>query len=517
MSFIEGIFVLASGAGCALVLVTYVQALIDAVVHKKGWKDRVYPPEPAFLQYFYRQGFGDCVHVVRTAWARTLAAVAAGKGHMKVFGPLIYIAVPPAIIASLFAVALYSIVSTIHALLVAVGAVVVTMGAGLFRLVEYASMVRHRASFVCPSCHNKFAFPIYLCPDCLAEHKQLWPGLYGTLHRRCRCGKKLPTLFLMGRQQLQAQCPLCSRSLSGQAGSLRNIHIPVVAGPASGKTSFLMGCLVQLHAQSISGRIKVSFPEDAHQRLFDAAQAAFAKGEAVAKTADYSPDAFLVRLTDAGAKEGLLYVYDAAGELYQQTDVLRTHRYYEHLGGVLFVLDPFSLPNVRLNMATQLSSVEDAVKPGEELPQHVYGRMTEVLREMSPSGQFADKPIAVVITKADSLRLDAEFRGRSVLLARKEKPDPDSAAVRNWLMEKGEGNLVRSLEQDFKSVRYFYCSALGRSPDRFRRPFRPDRVLQPLAWILSYHGLDLDDWRSGRSRALVPPAPKVRDSEARTG
>lgn len=214
---------------------------------------------------------------------------------------------------------------------------------------------------------------------------------------------------------------------------------------------------------------------------------AFATGAVVGKTAEYSPDAFLVNLGDASGNHALLYVYDAAGELYQQRDVLQSHQYYSYTHGILFLVDPFSLPQVRTDHQSSLTQIATQVKPSDERPQDVYDRMISTLREFSKMGKtFRKQPMAVVVTKGDAFDLATELGGDGML-----GNGSESSAIRQWLTSQGEGNLVRSIEHDFKLVRFFCCSALGRLPDNSNTPFSPDGVLLPLRWVLGHYGLTI--------------------------
>lgn len=69
------------------------------------------------------------------------------------------------------------------------------------------------------------------------KHARLVPGPYGIWHRRCSCGKKLPTTFLLGRSALKAFCPVCGNELA--ASDVQQFSLSVVGGTSSGKTVLL--------------------------------------------------------------------------------------------------------------------------------------------------------------------------------------------------------------------------------------------------------------------------------------
>jgi hypothetical protein len=82
----------------------------------------------------------------------------------------------------------------------------------------------------CPytTCGRAVRRPVRLCPACRARHRRLLPGRYGALHRRCRCGTRLPVV--LGVRRLEACCPHCDRTLP--AGYERARVVVLVGHPA---------------------------------------------------------------------------------------------------------------------------------------------------------------------------------------------------------------------------------------------------------------------------------------------
>lgn len=495
----------------AAVLVNYLRAMGTNLFSNGGWADSPDGPEPAFRQYFFRKAYHDYGCIVRDSHTDNIHAaqwvIKAGTKLFKNAGflftwPLGLTFYAIAAVAAVAAGGAYVAFGAVHLLLVIIFCTIAMTAAIFFRVLEYGSMVWRRIFLVCPNagCYRKISLPIYICPSCGVEHKRLVPGSYGIFRRRCRCGQKMPTLFLFDRHKLPAICPheMCRRPLSAAIGMARNLHIPVVGGPAAGKTSFLMANMVELHRCTSIGGVSLSFPETKDERLFDDCRLAFASGTVLRKTAEYSPDAFLVNLTDGSGNRALLYVYDAAGELYQEVDALRRHEYYSYTHAIVFLIDPFSLSRVRGDYQSFLSVASTTLKPSEERPQDVYDRMISRIRETSEIGRsLSTQAIAVVVTKADAFGLASKIQQVAPAseadpkTSRRGDGDSESDAVRRWLTDYGEGNLVRSIEHDFKKVRYFYCSALGRMPDGNSTPFRPVGVLDPLSWALEGYGVQL--------------------------
>jgi hypothetical protein len=74
----------------------------------------------------------------------------------------------------------------------------------------------------------------------------------------------------------------------------------------------------------------------------------------------------------------------------------------------------------------------------------------------------------------------------TVRKARDERTE--HALCRKALEDWGATSEVESLDNEFTLIRYFSCSTLGRAPDDSGRPFVPDRVLRPVAWLLRVDG-----------------------------
>lgn len=476
----------------AALLFRYGLAMIAVLLRRQGPADEVVAPEPAFKQYFFKKAWLDYRSIVdrssKASWDMLEWAVKLNYLTEKgcfVVGQMILIGAAAGIVTG---AAMLALIGLCHLALVVLCCAVAISFAYLCRVLEYGAMLWRRIFLVCPhaGCYRRIALPIYVCPSCGVQHKQLIPGSYGTLRRRCQCGLLLPTMFLVGRHRLPSLCPHphCLRPLSSATGTARNLHFPIVGGPTTGKSSLLTAIMAELSEAARSGRVQLAFPEKKDERLFAASREAFASGQLVAKTAEYSPTAFLAAITDGRGKRALVYSYDAAGELYQGMDELHGQQYYAYLHGILLVVDPYSLPQARDEASGDRAA---AARPSAEQPEAVYERMVDTLRGFSGQTGHLPHPLAVVLTKVDVLggpaKLQAEGGGQ------KGGEAATSESVKTWLERHGAGNLVRTIHKDFADVKYFACSALGRLPDGTQQPFVPIAVLAPFAWLLGHYGL----------------------------
>jgi hypothetical protein len=438
--------------------------------------------EPAVRQYFYSAGWAE----FRTSVQRTHAHAQSESRHWLnqaelaegsskpidlPLGAGLFVAVVAGVIA---AYALFGVLILLHAIVLALCITVASIIVGVLRGAELLAMAIRRIYRICPSrdCHRRVALPVYGCPACGAVHRALMPGMYGAVRRRCLCGTTLPTLAIFGRGRLPAFCPhaSCGKPLNEAIGTVRSLHIPVVGGPLSGKTSFLAAAMLEIQRRDA---VEMKFPDRADCLAFEQAAERFAKGIAVDKTNGASPNATVVWIADAQQKKSLLCIYDAAGELYAGTTELRRQNFFTHASAMAMLVDPFPIEQFRVDRA---SATPSATEAAAESPQNVYGRLISTLREQH-EGERIDIPLAIILTKADILGIAHEI----------ELP-----GAREWLVRLGEGNLVLSAEHDFRDVRFFACSALGRAPSAAgTEAFVPRGVMEPFQWLAKVSGVHL--------------------------
>lgn len=491
---------LASLAALALMLNDHGEALAAHVRKTPRVPEK---PEPAIKQYFYsaawtelklsaQAGYHAATGRIRKA-ASQLSGIISSE-PAAVMGPLgagLYVAFGVAIIIGF---ALFGVTLSLHAIILGTVLLLTAAVAYTLRGFEMISMLFRRIYLVCPNrdCHRRIALPLYRCARCGAEHKALLPGSYGTAKRHCQCGEWLPTLFLFGRSSVPAFCPhqSCGKPLSDAIGSARNVHIPVVGGAYVGKTAFLTATMIEIGKKS---SIEMTFPEKADQSAFEAASRRFERGVPVDKTAGASPNAMLLKIKDAHRSQSLVYIYDAAGELYGGTTDLGRQNFFEHTSAIALLVDPFSLTQVRTDHARDLSAFSAQLRASDEPASNVYARMMMTLREQRGDKERIPLPLAVVVTKVDAIGIEKEIRALQPALTA-----PDVTAeqryglgVREWLTKNGEGNLIRSAERDFKQVAYFACSALGRMPTSSTAAFVPQGVLTPFEWLTGSAGVRL--------------------------
>ena len=100
-------------------------------------------------------------------------------------------------------------------------------------------------TYLCPSCKREIVYPVYHCPVCNAAHGMLMPSAhYGIYYRECTCGQKIPTMQILGREQLGCTCddPYCQ---SLPTGKYTPETIAFLGGPSVGKSRIQLMMIVK--------------------------------------------------------------------------------------------------------------------------------------------------------------------------------------------------------------------------------------------------------------------------------
>ncbi len=357
-------------------------------------------------------------------------------------------------------------------------------------------LLYRRITYCCPydDC-GYYGLPIHIC-SCGQQYDDLKPSFYGIFHHTCRHDSKdvkLPTMNFLGRNKLTRLCGGCKRPLIfSSTGELSERPIAIIGGPGTGKTVFLRQAVRQLieHLRSFP-HSKVCIDSINQQKELDNDLKLLDSGQVLDKTAgdigDEKMRAFGIAVRIPNQMRDLLYIYDAPGEHFETIREFGKKQAIQHLGGMLLLVDPFSLPALS-NHARHLSAQLKVSKtPLDQVVQVLVNGVNMML--VKQSTDKCNIPLAVVLGKADALPTN-DFLFLDKLCSGDGHLDGENIhrRCREALEQLGQGHCIRLLEQKFTKVRYFACSALGRMPDLHNtRPFQPMRVVEPFLWLM---GLD---------------------------
>jgi hypothetical protein len=250
-----------------------------------------------------------------------------------------------------------------------------------------------------------------------------------------------------------------------------------------GKTSYLaMAVQALLDGGNRDLPVRASFESRSDELEHSERLGALSAGCRLPATQRGIPDALVLRLQRDPRQDERLYLYDASGEEYigLERESGAEMTFFQDVSGILLMVDPLGLARSHLPVSEGVS--EDDPSGASLIPLRlVVGTLCRNVRRFLRYGYggLTEIPLAVVITKADC----PEVAGRIGAGANRPQ-DADHDACRRALIEWGAGDQVVAIERDFAAVRYFSCSALGRTPDHTGKPFVAWNVLPPLLWLL---------------------------------
>ena len=460
--------------------------------------------QPAYKSYFFGQGFRDIGTAIQKSWlqnaitAKTYYERYSEEGLMSLKG--VYNLFCALSVVS-FGTVFFAMISAIMVVFVSVFFLLVYIGFSAAWLFDRAYLMRKKIFTACNECKTKSLIPTYICPKCHARHTNLTPGVYGILKRTCNCGQKLPTTFFNGRKKLQAICPACLEE--GKVTYLndresRPLCVPVVGGRSVGKTAYITAFskrFVEFVAPD-SG-LDIEFYNSAKEGIYAEIKADYAHGSTrmTVRPQDITQSSsisfsFFVKHKSL-KPERLMHIYDIAGEVFTDNNENEVQRQYEYCQGIIFMLDPFSIPTVRARYDSRLTP-QDRAGIGTADINGIINVFINKLREVTglSDRRMSNVPIAIVIGKTDSGGLHQEFSGEKIEELQFLNPDLEigkNDAVdylcRKFLRDNEMEGFVNAINMKFKHNRFFAASAIGHTRDA--GAYNPVGVLEPMEWICS--------------------------------
>jgi hypothetical protein len=473
--------------------------------------------QPARKSYYFEKGYTDLFNTIKGAWANNKQSAIYYWSELSnkyntepgFWGTLFYVIMYG--IAAISVVIVGTIVtlflSIIHIIILVCFMILIYIAYSIIWGIDRLYLIRNRIFSPCTVCtkSSEYLIPTYLCPNCGREHTRLTPGVYGILKRECDCGTIIPATFFNGRRELKAICPNpeCKAPIYGKEAM--PICIPVIGGSAVGKTMFITA-FVKNFAGSIApaSNWEIEHYSPEKQKLLENIGKNYAEGN-VRKTTEKSAisfNFFLKSKDDLWHLEKLFFIYDIAGEVFGGETEDRLQKQYLYCHGIVFIIDPFSSPDVMNDFSSKISPADRAqisqTNPNDALD--IFIQKLQDIAGLSPSS-LSKVPIAVVINKTDIAGLK-RFFDKSVLteiIARNPKKkltesEAQNIACKEFLRQNGMGNLVQTIEMKFKTNKFFDCSALGHPIGQ--GPMKPSHVMIPMRWLLSI--IDKDIARSWR-------------------
>ena len=325
--------------------------------------------------------------------------------------------------------------------------------------------------YPCPECSQKTEPALYACKNCGNQHTiNLLPNEYGIFSHNCEaCDSKMPTMMLLKRNKLPHQCQHCSTELSQDALGTDK-HIAFVGGTGSGKTCLLMQATQLLIAKN--GKI----PEEQQKINFESSWHLMTRGETPTKTQVKNIYRAFQVLYKKPIVPWNVHFYDMAGERFEHAQDAADHRFYAVLDAVVFVFDPFSVPDFREQYQKKHPiSFQYAVQEPLELVRN----LTQVIEKYRLKEGAKKITLNVLMVKTDTGYLP--------------NSNPSGEAIKAFMLnELGQAAFIHHIEHSFPKVNYLHTSALGRTPTANNKdPFTPDNIEQSFEVIYKSVGIKL--------------------------
>lgn len=284
---------------------------------------------------------------------------------------------------------------------------------------------------VCPRCKRNFERPKVRC-KCGLELDYPVPNEYGYKTHTCNNGHQIPCVRGK-RNDLITVCPFCGADVDPREA--RPISIAMVGAQNAGKTTLMLaavGTVMQV-ARSKDVSVEAATPGISRQ--------AVAAKDVVAKTASGELDSEIMFLRSRDMTDREIIINDISGvEFEPREGKVLFEEYYTYSDGIVFVFDPIALEHGGRG-ATPMDVFES------------FHSMFTQINGFGP-GTVSKIPFAVVASRNDAMT-----------------PPLQSANVRQFLVDNGQGGFVRVLESVFSDVRYFAAASAGDDCKSAAAPF----------------------------------------------
>lgn len=511
---ILGALCLAIALGCAVAIVNYIKKLIlyinpypatpgeydDGVrtyYQDKGKRREEYAQHRS---YFFGPGFFSIRETIKNTWIANFQLIGNVKDwlsyHTGGLEWLYWIPGVPFFIFYIVAICLIGSIVTIicsllHAIPTLLVMIVIYVLFSITWIIDRIYLHIHSVKTSCPYDQVRSVIPMFECPQCGNKHARLVPGPYGIWHRRCSCGKKLPTTFLLGRSALKAFCPVCGNELA--ASDVQQFSLSVVGGTSSGKTVLLTAFYHNfLEALDKNKQVYYDIPE-IHKDMFDNMKAWYNGAPCDATRLSDTSDMYSIILNSSAFDVRKQFsLYDIAGEAFEDPTMARMlpQKQLRDSNGIVIVIDPLSAGDMRRNAEAEGDDTSNF--SGAEASTIIANFVTYLNSVLTNSKitTRSQKPVAVVITKSDLASVSREISYHRIKTLMNQNPGmfenfahARNEISRNFLRDIGLHDAVAAIEANFTNVHYFPVSAIGHAVNG--EGYDPEHVDEPFNWLIS--------------------------------
>ena len=403
--------------------------------------------------------------------------------------------------------------------------------------------MKFRRHYICPFCfsRNSLYDVEFRCASdpkrCPPEPDQAWSDFRGIpaqmkrrivqISRPTNIFKRVISLLKMPKEAIcsncnektsERVCPDCHSELPYTTGDFKDLIFSVIGAKEAGKSHYIsvllhkimneIGAGYDCNLQPLNDGTMKRYRSDFHNPIFR-------KKEIIQATRSARTD-FSVRIpliyTLSFMGRGLfgkikvrhavtIVFFDTAGEDLDDENTMATeNRYICNSSGIIFLLDPLQLPDVRANLAGTPLPNENT--EAEDL----LARTANLIRKTNnlKADQRIGIPVAVAFSKIDALdsTLDPStclnYPSRHTNLFDIGDFEDVNSEMESLLKEWSGDYLVQQLKHNFKEHAFFGLTSLGCNPHGSQKisKLRPRRVEDPFLWLLWKHKLVKDNRKS---------------------
>lgn len=313
------------------------------------------------------------------------------------------------------------------------------------------------------------------------------------------------------RNITQRICPLCSGNLPYAIDELSDITIAIIGARGAGKSHYVALLVERIKQmfesfhwvlQSLTEETDKRYADEFYNPLFNAQVPLQST-----RRGQVEPLIYSLRFLNSN-KRVLLVFFDAAGEHFSNAmDVASMNRYIGNAAGIICLMDPLQLQNVRRELEGRMN-----LPAQDEGANTIINNVKNLFEELDKRGASGTKkirtPLAVAFSKMDALRNNDPGYSGNILFdensslvyqqstydgcLREDELESIHGTLEAWLREVNP-KMLHDCKNDFEKFKIFGFSALGDPPtannSKLQHEPRPYRVEDPFLWILAQNGL----------------------------
>lgn len=295
---------------------------------------------------------------------------------------------------------------------------------------------------------------------------------------------------------MDAYCPDCGSPLV--ASDARPIVFQLVGGSKAGKTVYLSAFFHEyLQKLSTNRNLELTIA-DQYRPYFDELEEWYS-GVGCPATAQLNSQMYPVIIDSSLGVKRQFSIYDIAGEMFDgfTADSEVQQQQFHYCDGLLFLIDPFSSGDLRMN---KINAGEDVSDFSDMAVEDVATNFINYLIRTghAKANSRCNIPIAILIAKADikevkraigPAKINSIFRNNAEQYGTYE--NARDSICRQFLMDIGLAATVDNLETQFSNLHYFPVSAMGHTPDG--TPYEPWGIMDAIEWMLPLADKELSE------------------------